>query len=147
MLRIVAAVGALALCATAVFAQNIDAIKQRQAAMKANGAAAKTMGAMVKGDAPFDAAKVKASLKVFQDEAAKLKTLFPDDSKTGENTAALPAVWENKADFLSRMDKFAADAKAAESTMTDEASFKAAWPKFAGDACGGCHKLYRVPPK
>jgi cytochrome c556 len=147
MLRIVAAAGALALGATVVLAQNSDAIKQRQAAMKANGGAAKVLAAMMKGEAAFDLAKVKASLNVFQEQAGKLKSLFPDDSKTGENTGALPAVWENKADFLGRIDKLGADAKAVESTIKDEASFKTEWAKFVSEECGGCHKLYRAPPK
>lgn len=147
MLRILAAAGALALGATVALAQNSDVIKQRQAAMKANGGAAKELAAMMKGEAAFDLAKVTASLKVFQEQAGKLKSLFPDDSKTGENTSALPAVWENKADFLGRMDKLGADAKAAESTIKDEASFKTEWAKFVSEDCGGCHKLYRVPPK
>lgn len=146
MYRLAIVVAALAAGTTVVLAQNTAAIEQRQAAMKANAAAAKDPGAMAKGEAPFDLAKVKASLKVFQEQSAKLKTLFPDDSKSG-NTRALPAVWENKADFLGRVDKFGADAKAAENTITDEASFKTVWPKFAADNCGGCHKLYQAPAK
>jgi cytochrome c556 len=147
MLRIVSAAAALALGATMVLAQNSAVIEQRQAAMKANAGAGKEPGAMNKGDAPFELPKVQASLKVFQEQAAKLKALFPDDSKTGNNTRALPAVWENKADFLSRLDKFAADAKAAESSIKDEASFKAEWPKLISNNCVGCHKQYQAPAK
>ena len=42
----------------------------------------------------------------------KGKNLWPDNSKAGD-TAALPAVWENKADFDAKLAKFVADAKAA----------------------------------
>ena len=56
----------------------------------------------------------------------------------------LPSVWEKKADFLGRFDKFAADAKAAAGAIKDEASFKAEWPKVVSN-CGGCHKAYRKP--
>jgi cytochrome c556 len=143
MLRVVAAVAALAIGGTVVLAQNATVIDQRKQLMKANGGAAKEPSAMAKGEAPFELAKVQASLKGFQEQVAKLKVLWPDDSKTGE-TRALPAVWEKKADFLARLDKLAADAKAAEGTIKDEASFKAEWPKIVGN-CGGCHKEYLKP--
>jgi cytochrome c556 len=144
MLRIVAAVSALAIGATVVLAQNAAVIEQRRAAMKAFGGAAKGPGGMVKGDAPYNGDTVKASLKTIQETAAKAKGLFPDDSKEGE-TDALPAAFEKKADLFARLDKIAADAKAAEGTIKDEATFKAEWPKVVSN-CGGCHKEYRKPP-
>jgi len=141
MLRVIAGLTALVVGATIVLAQNTGAIKQRQDLMKANAGAAKEPSAMAKGDAPFDLAKIKASLKAIQEQAAKLKDLWPDDSKTGE-TRALPAIWETKADFLAGFDKFAADAKAAESAIKDEASLKAELPKVFAN-CATCHKAYR----
>ena len=42
-----------------------------------------------------------------------MRPLFPDNSKTGGDTAALPAIWENKADFDAKLTKFVAEAKAA----------------------------------
>lgn len=143
MLRIVAAVAALAVGATVVYAQSA-AIGQRQAILKTFGGSFKEPGAMMKGEAPFDLAKVQASLKTLSDGAPKLKDLFPDDSKTGGDTAALPAIWEKKADFTGRFDKLAADATAAAAAIKDEASFKTEWPKI-GANCGGCHKEYRKP--
>ena len=75
--------------------------------MKANGEATKTVVGMLKG-APFDLAAVKAALKKYGDAAAKAPALFPDDSKTGD-TNALPAIWENKADFEARFAKLGED--------------------------------------
>jgi cytochrome c556 len=77
-----------------------DPIKQRRDLMKANGDATKPILGMMKG-APFDLAAVKASLKAYADAAAKASDLFPDSSKTGD-TNALPAIWDNKADFSAR---------------------------------------------
>ena len=145
MLRIVAAVGALAIGATVVMAQNAAVIDQRKAAMKAFGGAAKGPGGMMKGDAPFRVDAVKTSLKTIQDTATKAKDLFPDDSKTGE-TDTLPVAFEKKADLFAKFDKIGADAKAAEAAIKDEASFKTEWPKVVSN-CGGCHKEYRKPPK
>jgi cytochrome c556 len=143
MLRLTAILAALALGATAVCAQNAGMIKQRQETMKSMGAATKGPGTMAKGDAPFELGKVQASLKSIQESAAKAKDLFPDDSKSGE-TDALPVAFEKKTDLLARLDKLAADAKAAQAAITDAASFKAEWPKVVAN-CGGCHKEYRKP--
>jgi cytochrome c556 len=141
MIRLTAALAALAIGATAVYAQNAGAIKLRQDTMKSLGAAAKGPGTMAKGDAPFELAKVQASLKTIEEGATKAKDLFPDDSKSGE-TDALPIAFEKKADLLARLDKLATDTKAAQATITDAASFKTEWPKVVAN-CGGCHKEYR----
>ena len=55
---------------------------------------------------------------------------------------ALPVIWEKKKDFDDRFAKLVADAKAAQTAITDEKSFKAKFPDVAGN-CGGCHKIYR----
>ncbi|MGD9785667.1 MAG: cytochrome c [Hyphomicrobiaceae bacterium] len=123
-------------------AQNADAIKQRQALLKEMGKAAKLPGQMLKQEIPFDLAAVKAALAVFQSNPPKVAALFPDDSKTGAETEALPVIWENKADVEQRFAKLAADAKAAEAAITDEFAFMEEMPKVMGN-CGGCHKKYR----
>jgi cytochrome c556 len=143
MLRVVAVLAALAIGATAVWAQNAAGIAARKEAMKALGGANKEPAAMNKGEVPFDLPKVQASLKTFEDTATKAKGLFGDDTKTGE-TDALPAAFEKKADLSARFDKLAADAKAAAGAIKDEATFKAEWPKVLSN-CGGCHKEYRKP--
>jgi len=143
MNRIVLAVGAVALAVTAVAAQS-DPIAARKALMKNNGDEAKGVTAMVKGESPFDAAKAHAAFATFADSAAKAPALFPDNSKTGGETAALPAIWENKADFDARFAKFGKDAKEAEGKVKDLDSLKATWGGFANDNCGGCHEKYRA---
>jgi cytochrome c556 len=145
MIRVIVGLAALTVAATAVLAQNTGAITQRKDTMKALGGATKDPGAMAKGDAKFDLAKVQASLKTLETMAAKAKTVFPDDSKSGD-TAALPAAFTNKADLFAKFDGLAAAAKAAQTAIKDEASFKTGWPKVVAN-CGGCHKVYRAPPK
>lgn len=143
MLRILSVAALVAVGATAVAAQKLDIIKARKEVLKGFGAAAKDPGAMMKGEQKFDAAKVQAALKTFQAGAAKLPDLFPDDSKTGGETEALPVIWEKKQDFVGRYKKLASDAKAAEATMSDELGFQEGWPKLIGDNCVACHKIYR----
>jgi cytochrome c556 len=118
-------------------------IAARQALMKKNGDAAKLGAQFMKGEAPFDLAKAKAIFAAYADAAAKMPALFPDDSKTGEKTEALPVIWEKMDDFKAKFAKFGADAKDAEAKVTDEASFKAIFPVVQKD-CGGCHQTYRA---
>ena len=144
MLRAALVAASLLVLPAAALAQNAEVIKERKANFKAMADAAKPTGAMLKGEADFDLAAVKNAIKVFQEKAALQGKLFPDDSKEGEKTEALPAIWENKADFEDRFVKLAAAAKAAETSITDADTFEAEWPEVMGN-CGGCHKKYRKP--
>lgn len=143
LLRYSLIIGLVAGVTTAAWAQNTDVIAARQEIYKGFGEKTKPIGAMLKGDAPFDLPTVKAALQTYVDGTAKLPSLFPPDSKTGHDTAALPAIWDNKSDFEGRFAKLGADAKAALGTITDQASFTTIMPKVLGE-CGACHKEYRA---
>ena len=142
MVRGVLIVAGCALCATAVLAQQ-DPIAARKALMKANGDQAKIGSAMAKGEAPFDLAKAQVVFATFADSAGKVGQLFPENSKTGGDTAALPKIWETPDDFKAKLAKFGTDAKAAQASVKDLDSFKAAFGTVGKD-CGGCHESYRV---
>lgn len=143
MTRIVLAAAAVALAVTAVAAQS-DPIAARRALMKANGDQAKIGAAMAKGEAPFDASKVQTIFATFIDASTKAPALFPDNAKTGGDTAALPAIWESKADFDARLTNFGASAKELQGKVKDLDTFKATWGPFLKDNCGGCHEKYRL---
>ena len=132
----------LALGCGVALASGADAIKERQALMKDNGRVSKPLGPMLKGATPFDLATVQTALKTYVIAAEKMPGLFPEDSKTGGDTGALPAIWENKADFDARFKKFGDDATAALASVKDEATFRAAMPGIF-KSCGGCHEKYR----
>lgn len=144
MRRALFAFAAFALGATAVAAQNTTIIKERKAHFKAMGKAVKPVGAMFKGEEAFDLAQVQAALKVIKEKAVILPTLFPDDSKTGEDTEALPLIWDKKADFEARFKKLADSTAAAETAITDEETFPDTWKGLMGN-CSGCHKEFRKP--
>lgn len=138
----VAAVVAIAFGATAVVAQQ-DPIATRQALMKDNGKAAGALAKMVKGEAPFDLATAKNALATFERAAVKMPDLFPPTSKTGGDTTASPKIWEDMADFKARFVTFGADVKAAQASVKDLDSLKAAFGAL-GKNCGGCHQTYRI---
>jgi len=118
-----------------------DPIKDRRDLMKANGDATKTVVGMLKG-APFDLDAVRMALKTYANAASKAPALFPENSGTGD-TNALPAIWDDKADFTGRFTKFAEDVNAASLAIVDQASFKAMMPGVLKN-CGGCHEQYRA---
>ena len=142
MKRLALVATVLALGGSFAFAQQ-DPIAARRALMKKNGDEAKIGTQFMKGEAPFDLAKAKAIFAAYQDAASKAPNLFPDNSKTGGETAALPAIWEKKDDFNAKLKKFGEDAKEAEGKVTDEVSFKATFPNVQKN-CGGCHETYRM---
>lgn len=119
-----------------------DALADRQAIFKSWGDDTRPIAGMLKGEAPFELAKVQTALKNYAATAGKLPALFPDNSKTGK-TEASPKIWEEKAKFEPMFAKLEADAKAAQAAIVDEASFKANIGKVLGN-CKACHDDYRI---
>jgi cytochrome c556 len=144
MNRTVLAMAAVAVGLSVAIAQS-DPVSQRKALMKGNGQHAAALGKMVRGEDPFDAAKVTAAFAQWTETAQKLPTLFPEPPKAGEDTRALPKIWEDKSDFNAKIAAFAAvvaDNKDKAKTLDE---LKVAMP-LVGKGCGNCHELYRRPP-
>ena len=141
MIRTAFAVAVLAFATTALVAQS-DPIAARKTLMKANGDQNKVATEMLEGKRPFNIDDAKKVLATFAEAGEKAPTLFPDDSKTGGDTGALPAIWENKTDFQARLAKFAQDSKAAGDATKDLDSFKVQITEVRKN-CGGCHQTYR----
>jgi cytochrome c556 len=140
MKRIVLAAAFAALGVTAVVAQG-DPIAARKAVMKENGNQARIAREMIEGKQPFSVDAAKKVLVTFGETHDKAKNLWPDTSKAGD-TAALPAIWENKADFDAKLAKFSTDSKAASAKVTNLDTFKTEMGEI-GKSCGGCHQPYR----
>jgi len=138
--RIALAAALAALGVTAVVAQS-DPLAARKALMKENGAQSRVAREMIEGKQPFDLAAAQKVLATFAAVDDKGKSLWPATSKDGD-TASLPAVWENKADFDAKLAKLSSDAKAAQGKVKDLDSFKAVMGDLGKD-CGGCHNTYR----
>ena len=116
-----------------------DQIKARQAEMKANGKAIGALVAIMKGEVPYDAAAVKASLDAMTaaDAAAGEAKAWDASSMEGATveTWAKPEIWAEGSNVGEKYQAWA-DARAALAATTDEASFKAAFPAL-GASCGG----------
>lgn len=141
MIRTVLGVAVLAFGATALVAQT-DPIAARKALMKANGDQNRIATEMLEGKRPFNLDEAKKVFVVFAEAGEKAPALFPDNSKTGGDTAALPPIWENKADFNAKLAKFASESKAAGDATKDLDTFKVQITEVRKN-CGGCHQTYR----
>ena len=143
MFRTVLAMAAIAVGVTAVMAQS-DPIAQRKSLMKENGKHSGALNRMVRGEDPFDAAKVDVAYAGLADTASKLSPLFASPPPAGADTRALPKIWESKSDFdakLAAFSKAVADNKDKGKTLDELKVSYAALSK----ACGDCHEPYRRP--
>jgi cytochrome c556 len=141
MIRTVLGVAVLAFGATTLVAQT-DPIAARKALMKTNGDQNRVATEMLEGKRPFNLDEAKKVFVVFAEAGEKAPALFPDNSKTGGDTAALPPIWENKADFNAKLAKFASESKAAGDATKDLDTFKVQITEVRKN-CGGCHQTYR----
>lgn len=124
-------------------------VGERVAAMKDMGGAMKHLGAIAKGEKPFDDIAPEAAAKIAE-VAAAVPGHFPEGSGPGGEgigeTRAKPEIWSDWDGFLAANAKLeqAAEAIAAAVAGQDQAALGAAMGA-AGQACGGCHKPFRTP--
>ncbi|WP_118137504.1 cytochrome c [Oceanicella sp. SM1341] len=120
-----------------------DPITLRQHAMENIGKAMGLAGAMMKGEAPYDARVADAALRAFNNGALGFGLMFPEGSSEGE-TAAAPAIWEDSEGFEAAVQKFIDDTGAAVAAApADLDAFKPVFGQVAQN-CRACHEDYRI---
>jgi cytochrome c556 len=121
-----------------------EIIKQRQEMMKANGTSAKALADMMKGEKPYSQETAHQAAVTINANSKKISSMFPSGSgaEAGVKTDALPAIWQNKADFDEKAKKLEEES-AKLVAANDEAAVKAQFGNV-GKACGGCHEGYRA---
>jgi cytochrome c556 len=128
----------------AAAAADDDPRHDRHELMEDVGEAAKPVGGMLKGEAPFDPDILMASLQTFQNASMKFGDLFPPGTETGMDTEAAPAIWEDREGFEQALANWreAIDAAIAANPMNLEDAKPVAGAVFK--ACKGCHDTYRL---
>lgn len=149
MKRTLIVVATLVLGAGAVMAQQEIAVQQdnlmRSQAKSMYGVILK----MTKGELPYDQKAVDQAIASLEANVAKIAKTFevnPKQDVVNANYGSSPKVWQNKADFDSKIppvQKAIADVKG---RITDVASLKAAYTAM-NDRCNDCHETYRVKLK
>jgi cytochrome c556 len=133
----------LALSLGALTAAQADPIAERQALMKQNAAAAKTIFQMVQGKEPFDAAAAQAAFEKIAADMKVFPSLFPEGSDQGKTTAA-PAIWTDKAGFDAIAAKLGADAAAGAAAAPNGLDAIKDAATAVGGSCQSCHEKFRV---
>ena len=119
-----------------------EIIKGRKALFSKNYSTAKRVQALSsKGD--FEKAK-KLMLEMSENYKI-LINYFPDNTKEGFKTEALPIIWENKDEFNELMTKSSNDMIKLVSIIEDSEDIKASLGKMMWGNCKACHSKFRAP--
>ena len=134
-------------CSISIYADNMsdkELIKGRKAMFKQNYSYAKKMSSEItKGN---NQSVSDLALKMSRNYKS-LISYFPDNTKTGYDTGALPSVWKEKELFNELMNKASNDAsdfaKIVMNLMGDE--LKEHQKKMIWSQCKTCHDKFRMP--
>ncbi|KQW31484.1 cytochrome C556 [Rhizobium sp. Root274] len=116
----------------------------RQELMKKAGASAGALGAIAKGEKPYDAEAVKTALTNLVEVGKTFPEHFPAGSETGLDTEASPKIWENMDDFKAKSAKLTSVAEAQLAAMPADQAAVGAALQAIGATCGDCHQTYRL---
>ena len=116
-------------------------IKGRKAMFSQNYQNAKQISILLKQNKINEA---KPLMKKISDNYIKLLDYFPDNTKEGFKTEALPSIWENKDEFNALMQKASGDMiKLAKAIDTAE-NLRAAQKELMWSNCSACHNRFRA---
>ena len=119
-----------------------DIIKNRQALFSKNYNTAKKVQSL-SSNGDFDEAK-ELMLEISENYIT-LKEMFPENTKEGFNTEALPLIWEEKDKFNSLMEKTSNDMVQLVSIIENEDDIRGTLKKLMWSNCKACHSKYRIP--
>ena len=119
-----------------------EIIKGRKALFSKNYSTAKKVQAFAtKGDF----VKASSLIKEMSENYLTLLEYFPDNTKEGFKTEALPSIWENKDDFNSLMKKSSTDMIKLVKVIESSDDVGATLQKFMWSNCKACHSKFRAP--
>ena len=119
-----------------------EIIKERKSIFSKNYKTAKRVqGLASNGD--IDEAK-KLMIEI-SNNYKRLLDLFPENSKEGFGTEALPSIWENKDEFNVLMTKASSNMLELMSVVDEAEDMKATLGKYMWSSCKSCHSKFRAP--
>ena len=119
-----------------------DIIKSRKALFSKNYSTAKRVQSF-SSNGDFDEAI--ELMKEMSENYITLLDLFPENSKEGFKTEALPIIWEEKDVFNALMQKSADDMIKLTSIIEDADDIRGTLGKLMWANCKACHSKYRKP--
>ena len=118
-----------------------EIIKGRKAIFSENYQTAKKISILLKSKTIEEA---KPLMKKMSDNYKKLLNYFPENSKEGFKTEALPSIWENKDEFNALMQKASSDMIQLTKAIDTAEDLGVIQKKLMWSNCSACHKKFRM---
>ena len=134
---------AFTLGSTFIYAQTVEEIiKGRKAMFSENYQSGKKISILLKSGKKEEA---KPIMKKMSDNYKKLLDFFPENTKEGFKTEALPSIWENKDEFNTLMQKASDDMLKLAKAIDTAGDLRAIQKELMWSNCSACHNRFRAP--
>ena len=119
-----------------------DIIKGRKAIFSNNAKLAKRVNILLRD---FEFEEAEPLILEMTKNYESLLNYFPENSKEGYGTEALPIIWEEKDAFNALMQRAADDMLQLAKVMEEVDDIQATYKKLMWANCNACHSRYRKP--
>ena len=119
-----------------------EIIKGRKAMFSENYQNAKKISILLKSKKIEEA---KPLMKKISDNYKKLLDYFPENTKEGFKTEALPSIWENKDEFNALMQKASDDMLKLAKAIDTAEDLRVVQKELMWSNCSACHSKFRAP--
>ena len=118
-----------------------EIIKGRKAMFSENYQNGKKISILLKSSKKEEA---KPIMKKMSDNYKKLLDYFPENTKEGFKTEALPSIWENKDEFNELMQKASNDMLKLAKAIDTADDLRAIQKELMWSNCSACHNRFRA---
>ena len=118
-----------------------EIIKERKSIFSKNYKTAKRVQGLASNGDIDEAKKLMIEMS---DNYKRLLDLFPENSKVGFKTGALPSIWENKDEFNLLMTKASSNMIELTTVIDESEDMKATLGKYMWSSCKSCHSKFRA---
>ena len=118
-----------------------EIIKERKSIFSKNYKTAKRVQGLASNGDIDEAKKLMIEMS---DNYKRLLDLFPENSKVGFKTEALPSIWENKDEFNLLMTKASSNMLELMSVIDRTEDVRATLGKYMWSSCKSCHSKFRA---
>ena len=117
-------------------------VQGRKAIFSNNAKLAKSVNILLRD---FEVEEAEPIILEMSNNYENLLNYFPENSKEGYGTEALPIIWEEKDAFNALMQKAADDMLQLAKVMEEVDDIQATYKKLMWANCNACHSKYRRP--